>query len=456
MSDPLPSVGAQSIDKPVADLPQVGIHSSTARRLIVVDAINRKRWNRFWNPLIWVVSLLVTAVVTAVVTNVITARLSQARPLVEVSSVTIQASADKQAVLKIDNNLVSQTGAHLYYPNVEADTTVDNVTKAIDNAKRVDDLARQCCACLDKLVNMLGTQNGKRSLENRRLDFLNVWASDDDVDKTLQLAAMRVLADYEDKLPPQYQKHPPGSVGPIEVKVPTGYMILTEVNEEEVAKAERDKNPTDPNAYERRIKSAHRMNLLRRLWAYYDPDVLIPFLAVVKETLQQDIRTSLDLTGQLESVIDLASPQRVLATVVLSNAGASPMAVQTLGLVRLNVKVPNASGFQSVPVEMEGAGGAEDVIIVEGGKAATLKLQSSKTVDQIILDNPALLGGVGWKAGQAVKESRIMTLYNAEGLSADVVLARVGVGATKMKLGPTSAVQMGKEPRTTLFKSLGE
>src|SRR5262249_36735160 len=145
-----------------------------------------------------------------------------------------------------------------------------------------------------------------------------------------------------------------------------------------------------------------------------------------------------DLISRLESAINAAAPTRITANVLLTNKGGSPMALRPFALLSLITKKPGTEQPATVFVEMS-YGQGEEELVIDAGKAIGVNFISNRPVVELF-DNKEfsdLLGGDGWKAGDGVDKSRLKQLYEVEGLTAAISLARAGTQKEKSRLGPS-------------------
>jgi hypothetical protein len=253
------------------------------------------------------------------------------------------------------------------------------------------------------------------------------------------------LSANEQALPERYQTHPPS----FSVKT-FGTFNVSLVDEEEFA---RRVAASEPTKYDQAKTEAHRTNLLRRMVIFYEPDILLATLAKATESVGVDLDQSVGLTKRVQAVLDDAVPRRITVTTALVNSGQRAIALRDMAL--LTLVLPEANGTETpVYVGMKRVDTSEDALVVEGGKARGVSFESTETLDQLVRNDPTVLGGPKWGAGQAFSASRLSLLFEGNGLSAQISLAKAGAQKASMVAARSDRIGVGAEAEKRLFEKL--
>ena len=381
-------------------------------------------------PFLWVGSVAGSCVITLLVTE----WWHEAKATVEIAKIEVRSPGKPTDKLILGEDLAQKTHDHTYFKTLTEESTFEAVDKALDAARRETNIAVRTCKHVEALVNILTTQSMGLSLEKRRAQFLTLFVSKAEESDWFEDLAKATLDQYEAKLPPKYSAHPPGTEH-LTVQLEHATYRLSEEDEEEDARRAQTQNK-DVNAYAITLREAHRTNLWRRLYVYFEPEVLIDFLGTCKARIENDCKSADELTSALTKKAEQSRQQHLFVSLLVSNSGETPLPVQPLGILRLLVPNANKSNSQVVSIRLGATAESAATTVVEKGKPQLMTLISTKPLSKIIDDNRELLGGDQWTSGALISGSRFLQLWQARmaGLEASAKIARASLDPSKATL----------------------
>lgn len=371
------------------------------------------------------------------------------RPVVELLNVEI-AFVQKQRRLNLPQSLVGEVKDHYYFPRLDADVTTEDILEAIQKAELTDSEMVDLSKKIDQLIEFLKTRTG--SVEGRRQEFLVTWASSSEF---LSDVTKAVAGATEDDLPNRYQKHPPGSENLTVSLWPGRVMDLTELDERKSRQGESTAGGPAGN-YRQLKRDVHLTNLLRRLWIYVEPDVLIPIMQEAKRVVSDWLQSSKATASTLRSFIAIQNPPKFVVKALVTNRGMRPLPIRALGILR--VRIPsrasgNEDSGETIPVRLAGMSDSEVVTVIDGGKSAVVSLASIETAQHLVEANPAFQASAGQSE---LSSSRLQQLYDGGGLSASIGLAQAGADESGVALRPSIYKPIGPQSEETAFGLLLE
>ena len=360
------------------------------------------------------------------------------RPHVEVSSVSLGLPPGSETLrVDIGETLVNRSESHPFIKTLEASETVASLQGVIENAPRAEADYRALVARIDRLETLVKTQNavGRRQ-EDLRVEFLRVWHEGPGsvlLDNLIQGIVMEpTLARARD---PKYNRHPPGMEAADDIDLGIMRIVVREVR------------PL-PTMAPMELYLTAATNVMRRLWIYYEPQVLIDHLSAGRKRVQEWLDDLPALIKDIKTAMEAAVPRRIVVTATASNRGRLPLTLRGVGVLKLSLP----EGGAPLLVELS-AEDPEQIVVVKGGEAEVLRLTSVNTLPQLLKASPQASGT--WREGQDPEASRLAKLFEAEGgLKASLSLSRAGVSAKNARIGPSSLEEVGKPSRLALIKEL--
>ena len=399
-------------------------------------------------PLTWFISLVATSVITLVIKDIWDAP----RPRFELLSLELRATASDDLELAIDPQLADRIKYHPYFPDLTVMPKMIDVSKAISEAKFIGEAYKRAMKRCGGIIEFLKTQSPERSREQRRRDFLERLTESDEEWKVVQ-DRMKLMTDSY-SFPPKYSVHPKGE-NSLRIDLRRSIMDLSERNPEEQASRAAAQSQ-DVNTYSRVLMEANRTNLVVRLLAYFEPDVLIPFISATRESIKDALESATQLGGELAGIVAAARAESIAVQVLVSNLGNKPLALRTEGVLKLRVPVNEEKREMIVPVDMVNQDLKSRVPIVEPGKAVILEYLSTRPVRNIINDKSDILGGKDWKVDGDLEDSRLLLLWRAQTptLNASVVLGRAGADPRDASAGESPTTVVGPSTSASLYEAL--
>ena len=400
-------------------------------------------------PVAKILTWVLTTVVGAVIGILLKYFWEAPRPVVELLNVEI-AFLQKQRRLNLSQPLVVEVKNHPYFPRLDADVTTEEILDAIQKAELTDSEMVDLGVKIDELIELLKTRTG--SVESRRQEFLVAWAGSSEL---LSDVTKAVVAALENDLPNHYGKHPPGAENLTVSLWPGRVMDLAELDERKSRPGE--STGGDPASNYRRLKrDAHLANLLRRLWIYLEPDVLIPIMQDAKQLVSDWLQSSKATASKLRSVIDVQNPSKFVVKALVTNRGMRPLPIRALGILKLRIPSRvsgNEDSRETIPVKLAGISDSEVVTVIDGGKSAVVSLASMETVQDLVEANPAFQANTD---RHELHSSRLHQLYDGGGLSASIGLAQAGAGESSVALRPSMYKPIGPQSEESAFRLLLE
>jgi hypothetical protein len=368
------------------------------------------------------------------------------RPVIELLAVELT-SEQQQRPLNLPPSLVGAVKDHYYFPRIAADATTEDILDAIQKAEQTDSEMVDINAKIDALIELLRTRTGP--VERRRTEFLVAWSAGE-ISDVLSDVIKVVVGAREDDLPNHYKKHPQGTESLTVSLWPGRIMDLTELDEKEIRQGELS-GAGPANAYRRVKRDAHLTNLLRRLWIYLEPDVLIPVMEDAKQVVSEWVQSSKATASQLRAILAIQNPPRLVVKALVTNRGMRPLPIRALGVLR--IKIPSRESgtedsAETIPIKLAGVSDKEVVTVVDGGKAAVIALASIETAQALVEDHPAFQARTD---KDELTSSRLQQLYDGGGLSASIGLAQAGANESSVALRPSIYRPIGPQSEEKAF-----
>ena len=381
----------------------------------------------FWRVVVWVAATLGSALLGALVKDYWEA----ARPVVELQSISITASG-QAGQPQLPPKLLNSIRRHPYYQlDEEQELSAGELQKVLQRNERTDLDAQAIVDTIPRLIDYLKKTSPDLDVSIRRRDFVRIWDAGD-VGNMMERWAKGVLASYESELPPTYQRHPEGAERTF-IPTKTGTFDLSEIDEE--AQAQQESEARGPvGVYNRVLLDAHRTNLLRRLWLYQDPAILIPFLEELATDVTRVIEESNQIAVELKTFTIPSGPSHLSATVMITNTGRRPLPISSEGVLFLHLPAQSAKKPDNIipaNIQIVGESGAS---LIRGNEARILKYVTIGNLEAV------------FESVSADVES-FKQLYNGGGVRARVALARAGADEKNLVVGPSHIRPIG--PRST-------
>jgi hypothetical protein len=388
-------------------------------------------------PLIWVL----TVVGSAWIGQIVRSWWEAPQPHVELSTVQLKSDGTASDPADVPIELRERIADHIYIPELEGALTVEGVRDAISGIKESDIKYRSLSGRIDKLVELLKTRATTLPIDERRTELLSVWFAGTQGDALTALVRAE-LARRESDLPERYRR-PRDTNHTQWVTLPDGSVIHT-------AESDEGKPGT------RDARAAHNTNLMRRGFEFVEPDVLIPVLTAARSALAQAFIDSAKIASELSDVIMAIHPERIMATVLISNRGGRPLALRELAVLSLRLPMSDASDSPNwIYVDLE-SGSNTQVSVIPGGEVRVLTLRSRETISELVELESQKLGEVAKAGASDAGQSRLKLLFNGGGLYASVALASAGADPHKAVIGTTDLRQVGSQADDLVLRALRE
>lgn len=337
----------------------------------------------------------------------------------------------------------------LYLTALKEKVTVKEVREYIVDINELAARHQHALERLDKLIDLVRTTPTTTSVEQRRRQLLEVWFADSQ-GQALVPVVKQVIAQQEDRLPKLYLT-PRRDAGNAFLEVtPTVTVAFSEIDELEQARSESAVRGR-VNVYDHVLRDARKVNILRRLWHYADPDVLQPILVASKAQLQVELTRAREMQEELTRALDAVQPLHLVVTIVITNSGGRPAAIRNMGILNLKLPSRTSSGNDVVAVELTSAT-PDMVTLVGAGHVEVVKLQSVRSASQLVADHQPFRGETAVDNG--VHSSRLKMLFDAGGMRGAVLLARAGVSAADAYAGETEYQPVGAKADEMILMTL--
>lgn len=382
------------------------------------------RWaplKRLVRALAWPLSIVVSALLTSTFKDYWEAP----RPVLQMTEFKTLNPSPGDSNLILDPSLVKAVGVHPYFEALESRMTRSSLRDKIREYQDERDVEGEVERYIPSLLRLLRTQSPAIPVEKRRRELLQMISDEPDQHEIIPQASKFTLDTFESRLPAEYQHHPEGLTN---LMVPLTHSVadLSEIDE------------TKTDGLER--LNAHRKNLYKRLFVYYDQDLLVDFFATVQQYTHDNNTKADSLISQLNGLLDPDAGKKIALSVLVTNRGSRPLPILPVGILRLEVPSPQDSKPAVVAlVSMTSREGDPEIQIVKGGEALTVHLISTDTLVKVIQSKKDALGGEDWDADKPLDSSRLMLLYRGKtgGLTASIALARPGVEPKNALVGPS-------------------
>src|ERR1051325_4639096 len=318
--------------------------------------------------LVWTCTVACSCMITLLVTE----WWQKARATVELTRIEIRSPGKPTDKLVVGEDLAQKTQEHPYFTSLHEESTFEAIDKALDEGRQKTNRAKRTSGHIEGLITLLGTQSAALSLEKRRAQFLAAFVSKAEESSFFEDVAKVTLDDYEAQLPTKYSAHPPGSEQ-LSVNLENATYRLAQEDEDDVAKRIQSQSK-DINAYTIARREAHRTNLWRRLFAYYEPEILLSFFSTCKERTERWISKAETIMSELTTKIEQTRQQHMYVSVLVANSGDTALPIQSIAVLKLQVPNLNKSGSQSVSIRLGAENEPSAMTIVEKGKPQLIAL----------------------------------------------------------------------------------
>jgi len=179
------------------------------------------------------------------------------------------------------------------------------------------------------------------------------------------------------------------------------------------------------------------VSMYRRLWIHLDRDLMLELLKETDASLQEIMTKSNEFEKALATFRATSNPDRIEATVIVSNLGKTPLIVRTSGLLRLaagndHVDVPVAALVDRSLQE-------HGVVAIAGGATQTYYFYSILTADEL---------------SQKFYKGNLTAIYNSEILSCRFGGLRVSADSDDSPIVTTKQPRFGSKVREANKKRL--
>lgn len=399
--------------------------------------------SRLTRGAVWVISIVMSALVTLYIRD----RWEAPRPVVELTSLTFLDPRLGDASIPIPPELVQKVSNHVYLSDLNRKETTESLKSKLEDHVEALLIRQKVEKYVSSLIDLLLQQSPAILLDTRRREFLQLLVDDPSGQQVVDSYAKVTIFDFEESLDARYMTHTPGTES-LMVNLKDGVYNLSEIDE---AKAE-------PGAD---LLAARQSNLYRRLFVYYDQNLLAEFFRGVQKYIKEQNTLADEIIVATRELLDGAKQPRIAVALLVANRGRRPVALQTIGVLRLSVPKPTASGVVPVLLDLTASSDQQELVIVEADEAETVRLMSVETLREIVDRNAAVLGGESWDESRALAESRLMKLYDAKTgeLVAAAAIARAGVKPGMVQIGPSAPVPVSaaaaEQARAVLQKAWG-
>jgi len=397
--------------------------------------------------LIWIGSLFLSSIISLAVKE----QWEAPRPLLQLGSLTIDVAPDDSTKINLDPDLKSRILRHPFFPDLAQRVPASTVTTAIHDANEEVEKQTLVAACLSRLHELVTTQSSSMPVEGRRRAYLEVLTQDPEIGREIDHDCKIATDEYEAQLPRLYMHHPALQQSAV-VRLRAGNYDLSEINGKALAQ-QLQMQSSDPNVASRVLLDSRRTNTYRRMLLYFEPSVLGPFLDKVRTGVVEDVAEAKAIGDSLQERL----PLRAIASLVVTNRGVRPLSVLGLGLLKLRLPINQGGDREVVKVPMLWSKGEGEVLVVDGGKASVMQMESRETIREIVDGAPKQLGGDNWVGRPRVSESRLMLMYSAQAgqIEAALTLGGAGYEGRRAKVGQSRWREIGRMARENMLESLG-
>ena len=179
---------------------------------------------------------------------------------------------------------------------------------------------------------------------------------------------------------------------------------------------------------------------------------MTPILGVVKQRFTQQVEQSRRITDELERAIEVAQPDRLVATLTIANHGGRPLALRNIGVLFLDLPTNTGEGTSAVAIDLIGEEPGS-LTIVEPGNVEVLELHSALTAGELVRQNVALQAAKE-SDPSAVAQSRLRALFDGGAVAARVALARAGAKPEQSLLAVTGIRSVGAKSDERVLATL--
>ena len=414
--------------------------------------VGKQRYPTSIKILTWITTVIFSCLATLFLTD----WWNEARGSLDIAKLELRPLGNPTDSLALGPELAQRTENHHYFVTVASDTTFKEVADAIEDASKKTDIAKRVVARIDALLGLLNTQSMALSLDARRKQFLERLTDNSEEYGFFEKNAKALVITYVTNLPAKYFTHPLEAKNLIVHFEDTRGYRLGEESEDEIAKRFQSAS-NDVNAYERGRLEAQKTNSLRRLFIYYEPDVLIGFLKACRAWVEGDRVGAETLVSALRAKVEETRKQYLYVSVLASNSGTTPLALEPLGVLVLHIPNPNKESAQTLSIRLLGDGDFADASVVEKGKPKLLTFVSAKPLSLIIDENHESLGGDEWTTTNfPLEHSRFMQLWQAKavGLEGSVKIARVSVDSKQNTFCESDRRPIGLNTKERIYELL--
>jgi hypothetical protein len=366
-------------------------------------------------------SFALGAIVSAVIQGTITRFFDRSRPSLKVSDISIgrDPAATKKRVL-IDMVTRQSIARNPVMPELEKEPTTETLMSYLENCKQVLYMHDDVVKYLADLVHKPHILDASLDRDKQRVELLREWATYGEPLGNLARDAIEV---HTSEIDPLYtQGHPQEwKTGPrTSIELAPGRKIaLFELDEDAyVGKVAEDEGPQER---ERALRYVRSHNVYRRFWIHLNEQHLRWLFTKVYHraiSVGEDARKTM---AQIETLVQVTSPDYLRISVVLTNSGGRAFAVKPFAYLRLP-RVDAVAGEDAlIPLMMEAdASAAAMPVIVKGNDAVQVVWRSETSLNGLNLtkkDGSLLLDG-----------NRLRTLYAGQVLSSTLSLNLTGFG----------------------------
>lgn len=396
---------------------------------------------------------LLTVVGSALIGLLIKTWWDAPRPHIELSTVQLRSSGDPGMHITVPLEVRERIKLHDYINDLGEALTVKDLTDAKSSAEAGDVVYKSLIERVDKLLELVQSRPATLDINERRREFLHVWFADTQ-GETLATITKIIIGGRIETLPQNYRSPRSGDYIRM-VELRPGFTInLTEIDGEEQARSESSVLGA-VNIYQEVLRDAEHSNILRRMFDFMEPVVIIPILKEVRKNIEKHLQESKEIVDQLNATLRSAQPERLVATIIITNRGGRPLALRNLGVLWLKLPPQNGGNEELLAVHLNDDT-TETVTVVDAGNVKALTLSSSKTAAQLV-EQHKLLQGTGDSSAVTVtslESSRLNLLFQSGGIAAAVALARAGSKPTDALIGMTDFRPVGASGDNMILEAL--
>jgi hypothetical protein len=397
--------------------------------------------------LIWIVSVALTAAVTAYITNYMNA----ARAYVELTEVTMEETISGNNSIHIPDHLRTRIYGHAYIKNLDEDTTLDDrFYKILKKTRERVRLGSKMFLHLEEVIKLLKTQSANRSIDARRKEFLVFFNSKKKESEKLSGYLKQAVVDYH--LPEPYNVHP-DSKKHFQVDIGNIIVDLSELNFDTLI---RQSAPSkDLNRPARLALSVKKSNMTRRLWIYYEQDLMIDIYSQVLAQIKKIDYEAEEIMSEVDDIISMAVKKNIVVRALVTNSGNQPMTVMPMAVLMFSVPVIGNKPHSLVPIRLKSRKSEDRIEVIKGGESAFILFDSIDPVDTLINKHDSM-SGKGWMTGTNMKQSRLSKLWEAQTpeLSATLRLAQSSPDIKKSPLPISNRLVIGLSAEDAIFNEL--